>query len=226
MVYNEQLSQQQQSNHEQKEDEFEHDFSGRQENAAVVIGVLPPKMDISDSLASHPSSLVSSVSRDSEEQLSSDGTGLARKKGGRRIFYSFEFFPPKTAAGVVNLYSRIDFMSSMEPLFVDITWGTGAGRTSNGLLSLEIAKTVQQFCPAEVMMHLTWSDNSLLRDLFSPGKVSIHFLSPSLPLSLFLSFSLPLSLSLQHEPHSPPGPGDPGTHEEGRHPQHSRASRR
>ena len=40
-------------------------------------------------------------------------------------FFSFEFFPPKTEAGVDNLYLRMERMTAMEPIFVDITWGAG-----------------------------------------------------------------------------------------------------
>ncbi len=32
----------------------------------------------------------------------------------KRPFYSFEYFPPKTADGVKNLYSRLDRMSTLE----------------------------------------------------------------------------------------------------------------
>mmetsp|Transcript_1827 Transcript_1827/g.4212 ORF Transcript_1827/g.4212 Transcript_1827/m.4212 type:complete len:622 (+) Transcript_1827:238-2103(+) len=73
-------------------------------------------------------------------------------KEGRK-FYSFEFFPPKTQAGVMNLYSRMDRMiAKFEPLFVDVTWGAG-GSTSK--LTLEISKNVQNYCATDVLMHLT-----------------------------------------------------------------------
>jgi hypothetical protein len=39
-----------------------------------------------------------------------------------KVFYSFEYFPPKTREGVENLYERLDRMSSLEPLFMDLTW--------------------------------------------------------------------------------------------------------
>ena len=37
------------------------------------------------------------------------------------IYYSFEYFPPKTKTGQQNLYFKLDQMSLLEPLFVDIT---------------------------------------------------------------------------------------------------------
>lgn len=114
--------------------------------------------DLASALQGHPSHLVPGSSGKSSG-------GRSCQRTGRRYFYSFEFFPPKTVAGVVNLYNRIDFMAAMEPLFVDITWGTGGGRSSSGLLTLEIAKTVQQFSAAEVMMHLTCTNLSVTQIL-------------------------------------------------------------
>jgi len=32
-----------------------------------------------------------------------------------RPFYSFEYFPPKTEAGIENLYARIERMGRLEP---------------------------------------------------------------------------------------------------------------
>ena len=70
---------------------------------------------------------------------------------GEKVF-SFEFFPPKTKNGVKNLYIRINRLCSLEPTWVDITWGAG-GRT--GDLTLEIAKNTQRYCNVDVLMHLT-----------------------------------------------------------------------
>ncbi|GMH52474.1 hypothetical protein TrLO_g7807 [Triparma laevis f. longispina] len=67
-------------------------------------------------------------------------------------YFSFEFFPPKTEAGLDNLYERIDRMKDLEPLFIDVTWGAG-GRTERETLS--IASYAQQYCGLDVLMHLT-----------------------------------------------------------------------
>ena len=37
-------------------------------------------------------------------------------------YFSFEYFPPKTEAGVENLYLRIERMASLQPVFIDVTW--------------------------------------------------------------------------------------------------------
>lgn len=68
--------------------------------------------------------------------------------------YSFEYFPPRTERGMENLLERIDRMSTINPLWVDITWR--AGTTSH--LTLEICQHVQMFTGLDVMMHLTCSN--------------------------------------------------------------------
>jgi methylenetetrahydrofolate reductase (NADPH) len=67
-------------------------------------------------------------------------------------FYSFEYFPPKTDAGLHNLYARLDRMSALEPAFIDITWGAG-GSTKDR--TFEFAKNAQTYFGLDVMMHLT-----------------------------------------------------------------------
>jgi len=66
--------------------------------------------------------------------------------------FSFEYFPPKTADGVQNLYERLQRMTLMDPVWIDVTWGAG-GSTSE--LTLEICETAQNYCGLETMMHLT-----------------------------------------------------------------------
>ncbi|KAA8493866.1 Methylenetetrahydrofolate reductase 1 [Porphyridium purpureum] len=69
-----------------------------------------------------------------------------------KLFFSFEYFPPKTDTGVSNLYERVERMAAYEPLFCDMTWGAG-GSTSD--LTLELVGNIQQFLGLDVMMHLT-----------------------------------------------------------------------
>ncbi|CAI5458920.1 unnamed protein product [Closterium sp. Yama58-4] len=70
---------------------------------------------------------------------------------GRKVF-SFEYFPPKTADGVENLFDRMDRMVAYQPAFCDITWGAG-GSTAD--LTLEIATRMQNNICVETSMHLT-----------------------------------------------------------------------
>ena len=78
----------------------------------------------------------------------------------QKPFYSFEYFPPATDAGLHNLYARIERMAALEPVFVDITWGAG-GSTSEKTLS--IAENLQKFFGLDVMMHLTCTNMPVKR---------------------------------------------------------------
>lgn len=69
------------------------------------------------------------------------------------FYYSFEFFPPKTEAGLDNLLARIDRMSSrLDPLFIDVTWGAAG---STWARTLAVASHAQRYCGVDVLMHLT-----------------------------------------------------------------------
>ena len=67
-------------------------------------------------------------------------------------FFSYEFFPPKTDAGVENLYLRMERMTSMNPIFVDVTWGAG-GSTRD--LTMAISAYTQTYFGTDALMHLT-----------------------------------------------------------------------
>lgn len=69
--------------------------------------------------------------------------------------FSFEFFPPKTAQGVQNLYDRMDRMHDLGPAFIDVTWGAG-GRHSQ--LTCEMVNAAQSHYGLETCMHLTCTD--------------------------------------------------------------------
>jgi methylenetetrahydrofolate reductase (NADPH) len=49
-----------------------------------------------------------------------------RIANGDQPFFSLEFFPPKTANGVVNLFSRLDRLREGGPMFIDVTWHLGS----------------------------------------------------------------------------------------------------
>ncbi|KAF7125874.1 hypothetical protein CNMCM5793_002233 [Aspergillus hiratsukae] len=83
---------------------------------------------------------------------------LAENEAAGRVGISFEFFPPKTAQGVQNLYDRMDRMHSLGPSFIDITWGAG-GRLSD--LTCEMVNVAQSVYGLETCMHLTCTDMPL-----------------------------------------------------------------
>jgi methylenetetrahydrofolate reductase (NADPH) len=66
------------------------------------------------------------------------------------VLYSFEYFPPRTEKGMESLLERIERMSMINPLWIDITWRAG----KSSLLTLEICQHVQMFTGMDVMMHL------------------------------------------------------------------------
>ncbi|KAE8377627.1 methylenetetrahydrofolate reductase-domain-containing protein [Aspergillus bertholletiae] len=80
---------------------------------------------------------------------------LSQNEAAERVGISFEFFPPKTAQGVQNLYDRMDRMHALGPSFIDITWGAG-GRLSD--LTCEMVNVAQSVYGLETCMHLTCTD--------------------------------------------------------------------
>ncbi len=80
---------------------------------------------------------------------------LAQAHQSNKPTFSFEFFPPKTAQGVQNLYDRMDRMHDLGPAFIDITWGAG-GRHSR--LTCEMVNAAQSHYGLETCMHLTCTD--------------------------------------------------------------------
>lgn len=69
-------------------------------------------------------------------------------------FHTYEFFPPRTEAGLVNLLDRIRRLAAPPlpaPIAVSVTWGAG-GATADR--SLELAEHVVKM-GLEVILHLT-----------------------------------------------------------------------
>ena len=103
-------------------------------------------------------------------------TKLSQAHSQQKATFSFEFFPPKTAQGVQNLYDRMDRMHDLGPTFVDITWGAG-GRHSQ--LTCEMVKAAQAHYGLETCMHLTCTDmerskvDDALRLAFKAGCTNI-----------------------------------------------------
>ncbi|GKY98171.1 hypothetical protein MPSEU_000774900 [Mayamaea pseudoterrestris] len=76
------------------------------------------------------------------------------------LFWSFEFFPPKTEAGLENLLTRIDRMTMrLDPLFINVTWGA-AGSTE--WRSLHIAQHAQKYLGVDAVLHLSCQGMSRL----------------------------------------------------------------
>ncbi|EWC48489.1 hypothetical protein DRE_07751 [Drechslerella stenobrocha 248] len=72
-------------------------------------------------------------------------------------YFSLEFFPPKTPAGLQNLHARLERMSKgLRPLFVNVTWGAGGSTASKTLELAHICLTVG----LTTVLHLTCTNMS------------------------------------------------------------------
>jgi len=67
-------------------------------------------------------------------------------------FFSFEFFPPKSDLGTVNLFERFDRMAQLNPMWIDVTWGAGGSTADH---TFDICHDALRFRGLDVMMHLT-----------------------------------------------------------------------
>jgi methylenetetrahydrofolate reductase (NADPH) len=80
----------------------------------------------------------------------SDMLRFARERG--EPTFSFEFFPPKTEAGVEALFETVGNLRPLAPSFVSVTWGAGGstrGRT------LEMVTRIKRDLEIEAMAHVT-----------------------------------------------------------------------
>ncbi len=71
---------------------------------------------------------------------------------GRRPSISFEFFPPKTDAGVENLMRTVKSLRILNPGFVSVTYGAGG---SSRARTLEVVRRIKSELAIEPMAHLT-----------------------------------------------------------------------
>jgi methylenetetrahydrofolate reductase (NADPH) len=69
-----------------------------------------------------------------------------------RPLFSFEFFPPKTEAGELNLLKALEQLGPMRPDFVSVTYGAG-GTTRDK--TIDIVKRMKSEFGMEAMAHLT-----------------------------------------------------------------------
>ena len=72
--------------------------------------------------------------------------------GGDEPVFSFEFFPPKTAEGVAQLFETVEALRPLEPDYVSVTYGAG-GATRDG--TVEIATRIKHEYGIETMAHLS-----------------------------------------------------------------------
>ena len=78
---------------------------------------------------------------------------------------SFEFFPPKTDAGVENLMATIEALRVLEPTFVSVTYGAGGSSRER---TIEVVTRIKAELRIEPLAHVTCVGHSRddLRRLF------------------------------------------------------------
>ncbi|GMT95905.1 methylenetetrahydrofolate reductase [NAD(P)H] [Corallococcus caeni] len=69
-----------------------------------------------------------------------------------RPSFSFEFFPPKTDAGVASLLRTVEELAPLEPGFVSVTYGAGGSTRDR---TVELVTHIKQQSGIEAMAHLT-----------------------------------------------------------------------
>lgn len=72
-------------------------------------------------------------------------------EGTQRVV-SFEFFPPKTDAGVESLYKAVEALKSCRPSFVSVTYGAGGSTRDR---TIELVTRIKRDLGVETMAHLT-----------------------------------------------------------------------
>ncbi|OLY85658.1 Methylenetetrahydrofolate reductase 1 [Smittium mucronatum] len=92
------------------------------------------------------------------------------------VFFSFEFFPPKTPQGLANLCDRLTRMKAWNPLFSTVTWCTGSSPSNQ---CLEFSSNLHKELGMNTVMHLACTNmskasiNSTLKDAKNVGIQSI-----------------------------------------------------
>ncbi len=78
--------------------------------------------------------------------------------------FSFEFFPPKTEKGLVNLYKKMDQLAELRPDFCTVTCGAAG---SNRGQTVEIAEhcNTNMDCPAVVHVTCSWASRAEIREM-------------------------------------------------------------
>jgi methylenetetrahydrofolate reductase (NADPH) len=98
---------------------------------------------------------------------------------------SFEFFPPKTDAGVVALHATLDELATLSPSFVSVTYGAGGSTKAR---TRDIVLEMNRQRPFPAMPHLTCVGHSkaevidLLVDYQANGVENILALAGDPPL--------------------------------------------
>jgi methylenetetrahydrofolate reductase (NADPH) len=92
------------------------------------------------------------MSRGTPSTVASRGVRLPDVLASGARSYSFEFFPPKNAAGATALWQAIRRLESLHPTFVSVTYG--AGGTNRGAV-VDVTRRIGEETTLTPMAHLT-----------------------------------------------------------------------
>jgi methylenetetrahydrofolate reductase (NADPH) len=76
-------------------------------------------------------------------------------EGRRQPVFSFEFFPPKTDEGVLELFEAISHLRELEPTFVSVTYGAGGSVRAR---TVDLVTRIRRELDIEPVAHLTCVD--------------------------------------------------------------------
>ncbi len=76
-------------------------------------------------------------------------------EGRRQPVFSFEFFPPKTDDGVLELFEAISHLRELEPTFVSVTYGAGGSVRAR---TVDLVTRIRRELDIEPVAHLTCVD--------------------------------------------------------------------
>lgn len=71
----------------------------------------------------------------------------------KKTVFSFEVFPPKQDTPIESIYSTIDELAQLNPDFISVTYGAGAGGVSGN--TVKLASHIKNKCGIEPVAHLT-----------------------------------------------------------------------
>jgi methylenetetrahydrofolate reductase (NADPH) len=97
---------------------------------------------------------------------------ISERLRSRAPFFSFEFFPPKSDAGVASLMDALGTLRALDPAYVSVTYGAGGSTRDR---TIEVAKRIKHELGLEVLAHVTCAGSTadelraVLRDLEAAG---------------------------------------------------------
>ena len=100
----------------------------------------------------------------------------------KKLFLSFEVFPPKTSTAFENVKAATEEIAKLKPSFMSVTYGAGGGTSQ---YTLDIAKNIKETYGVPTLAHLTCVSSTretvqerirMMREAESPAARRLHLL--------------------------------------------------